>query len=70
MEESRINWKQIVLTAMITGIIAVITGIILYYFQKREPELTYSLSETIPFQGDKEALAIYQGHGDGVRLAY
>ncbi|MCX5867788.1 MAG: hypothetical protein NT009_10015 [Proteobacteria bacterium] len=59
MESSGINWKQIVVTAIITGIIAILVGMILYYLQKREPKLTYLLSDTIPFSGDKETLAIY-----------
>jgi hypothetical protein len=60
MEEKRLNWKQIIATAIVTGIVAVVTGLILYAFQNRLPKLTYAISETIPFQGNNETLAIQQ----------
>lgn len=59
MEKERLNWKPVMATAVVTGIVAVATGMILFSFQTRRPRLTYTLSETIPFQGDDETLAIH-----------
>jgi hypothetical protein len=59
MGETRIKWGQIIVATILTGVVAVITGMTLFYFQTREPKLTYSLSDTIPFKGYKETLAIY-----------
>jgi hypothetical protein len=58
-EERRINLKQILVTAVITGIVAVATGMLLFNIQRRDPYLTYEVKDTIPFMGDKEKLAIY-----------
>lgn len=52
------NWKSIIATALVTGVVTVITGLLLFYVQLREPKLVYSVEQTIPFQGDREALSI------------
>ena len=32
---------------------------LLFYFQQRQPNLSYQVADTIPFMGDKEKLAIH-----------
>lgn len=59
MNEKKINWQQILVTAVITGIITVISGIILFKIQGHEPKLTYSAIETIPFEGSNKMVGIY-----------
>lgn len=58
-EERRLNLKQILITALITGIVGVVTGMLLFYFQRQEPLLTYEVKESLPFIGDQEKLAIH-----------
>jgi hypothetical protein len=59
MDEKKINWQQILVTALITGIITVISGLIVFKFQEHEPKLTYSAIETIPFEGSNKVVGIY-----------
>ena len=59
MEERRLGWKQIVITAIITGVITVGAGIFIDQIQAREPLLTYSVEGGIPFEGPLENIAIY-----------
>jgi hypothetical protein len=59
-EQNRgLNWKQILATAVVTGLVGVSTGMILFFFQQRQPKLSYQVADTIPFMGDKERLAIH-----------
>ena len=55
-----IPWKQIVVTALITGTVAIGTGMMLFRLQQRQPRLEFFAEATIPFQGQDETLAIYQ----------
>lgn len=59
MEEKRSIWKQVVVTAIITGIITVGGGLLINHFQAREPHLAYSIEDAIPFEGLFENIAIY-----------
>lgn len=59
MEERRSYWKQVVLTAIITGVITFGAGMLINAFQTREPHLTYSVEDTLPFEGPLEYIAIY-----------
>ncbi|MCP4262120.1 MAG: hypothetical protein GY774_32160 [Planctomycetes bacterium] len=59
MDDRKINWRQILITAIITGIITVISGVILFKIQEREPRLTYSTIDTIPFEGPNKVVGIY-----------
>lgn len=59
MEERRVNWKQIFITAAVTGIVTLGVGMALYYIQTPEPRLTYSVEDTLPFEGPSENIAIY-----------
>ena len=59
MEKQPLNWKQIMATALITGLVTIGTGMILFMLQQRTPHLVYSVADTIPFDGQQEKLAIY-----------
>lgn len=59
MEERHVNWKQIFITAAVTGIVTLGVGMALYYIQTPEPRLTYSVEDTLPFEGPSENIAIY-----------
>jgi len=54
------NWKSIIATAVITGIVTIVTGMLLFKIQDREPELLYSVEESVPFKGQKETIAIHR----------
>jgi hypothetical protein len=60
MEEDKIRWKQIVATALISGTVTLITGSTLFFFQRREPQLTYSVTSGLPFEGTQEKVAVYE----------
>jgi hypothetical protein len=57
---SRLNWPQIIVTAVVGGIVTVLTGIVVFRFQTREPQLVYSATEAIPLTGQAQVVAIYQ----------
>lgn len=59
MEERKVNWGQILVSALVTGIVAIITGTILFRLQTREPKLVYQASATSPFRGSDQNFAIY-----------
>lgn len=51
--------KQILVTAVVTGAVGVTTGMLLFNLQLREPRLTFEIKESLPFDGDREKLAVY-----------
>lgn len=53
------NWKQNILTAVITIVVTVIGGMTLYYLQFSETKLEYSFEKILPFEGQDENLNIY-----------
>jgi hypothetical protein len=55
----RLNPWQILLTALVTGVVTVGTGMLLFKLQTRAPKLTYSTSETVPFSGGTAFVGIY-----------
>ena len=61
--EKSINWGRIIasaiITAIITGLVAVTTGTILFRLQTKEPKLVYAVPETTPFSGMERGFAIY-----------
>lgn len=59
MEERRLNWKHIIITTVITGVVAIATGMSLFYFQRREPRLVYSVEDAFPFESPEKNYAIY-----------
>lgn len=58
MSES-INYKQILITAVITLIITIVAGVILYNYQAKDPHLSYVFQSGIPFKGDSGELVVY-----------
>jgi hypothetical protein len=56
----RFDWATIVVTALVTGVITIATGMILYRWQRSEPHLVFSTIETIPFSGQNQVVGIYQ----------
>lgn len=69
------NRRSIVIAATITGIITLFvslgSGWLLSYLQAREPNLVYSIQDTVPFEGPTENLAIYHVtiQNSGLRIA-
>jgi len=59
MDEKKINWTQILVTAAITGIVTVVAGMILFNLQTSKPKLTFESPETSPFQGTGQNFSIY-----------
>ena len=59
MDDSRINWRQLVATAFITGAVTVATGMVLFNLQTREPKLTFEAPATNPFRGTGQNFATY-----------
>ena len=59
MEGNQVNWKQILFSILITGIVSLIVGMLLFHYQNKDPVLTYSLQEGIPFESDSESIIIY-----------
>lgn len=53
-----INWKQSIVTAIITIIVTVIGGMLLYYFQYHKPKLEYNIEVLPSFNSDKENVSI------------
>ena len=54
------NWKSIIATALVTGIVTVLTGIVLYWWQSEKLELTYNSIQSIPFDDSSNLLFIQQ----------
>lgn len=55
-----INWTNSIVTALISIAVTVIGGLVLFYFQNKEPKLTYASEKIIPFESQTEKLTIYQ----------
>lgn len=53
------NWVRNIITALISIAVTVIAGLILYYFQTKEPSLEYSVEKILPFESQSEKLNIY-----------
>lgn len=51
---------QTIATAILTGILTIIGGLIVYYVTRQEPELRYSITKADPFYGSSTATAIYK----------
>ena len=59
LSETRVNWRQVLVTALLTGTVTVCTGMVLFTLQQREPRLSYQVSDAVPFDSGSEKLAIY-----------
>jgi len=54
------NWKSILATALITGLVTIATGMLLFWWQAEKPELTYNSIRSIPFDDASNRLFIQQ----------
>ena len=54
------NWKSIIATALVTGIVTILTGMLLYWWQSEKLELTYNSIQSIPFDDSSNLLFIQQ----------
>ena len=54
------NWKSIIATALITGVVTVGTGMLLFWWQSEKSELTYNSIQSIPFDDSSNKLFIQQ----------
>ena len=57
--ENKIDWKNNIITALISIVVTVAGGAILIYFQNAKTELTYSLEKIEPFDNQSEKLTIF-----------
>jgi len=54
------NWKSIIATALITGVVTIATGMFLFWWQIEKEELTYNSIQSIPFDDASNTLFIQQ----------
>jgi len=54
------NWKSVLATALITGLVTVATGMLLFWLQSEKAELTYNSIKSIPFDEVSNSLFIQQ----------
>lgn len=54
------NWKSIIATALITGVVTIATGMLLFWWQAEKTELTYNSIQSIPFDDSNNKLFIQQ----------
>jgi hypothetical protein len=54
------NWKSIIATALITGVVTIGTGMLLFWWQTDKAELTYNSIKSIPFDDSSNKLFIQQ----------
>lgn len=54
------NWKSIIATALITGVVTIVTGMFLFWWQSEKSELTYNSIKSIPFDDSSNKLFIQQ----------
>jgi len=66
--KSRIQWAQVVITALITSLFSIVVGVLLFNFTNREPRITYEIFPTSSFSGETQELIIQniriQNEGD------
>lgn len=54
------NWKSIIATALVTGVITIVSGMVIFWVQAKTPELTFNSIRSIPFDDEKQTLFIQQ----------
>ena len=54
------NWKSIIATAIITGVVTIASGMLLFRWQTAEPKLIYNSIRSIPFDDVSNKLFIQQ----------
>ena len=58
--EEKMNWKQIIVTALITLVSAIVPAIITIWWTNDKSELTYNSIRSVPFNNESNALFIQQ----------
>ena len=58
------NWKSIIATALVTGIVTLVTTALLFWWQEKSPRLIYASTRSIPFDEVPESYAREGGEGD------
>jgi hypothetical protein len=54
------NWKSILATGLVTAIVTIGTGVFLFWWQTKTPELTYNYVKSIPFDDSGSQVFIQQ----------
>lgn len=69
MSETKLNWKQLFLTAVITCIFTIVAGLATYYFTTRSPNLVFSVSEgpVLPILGEYKQIHVLEVRNTGRR---
>lgn len=57
--QTKLNWVQILITAIVTLGVTIGSGLVLSYVQTSKPRLVYTTTETIPFSGQEQVMGIY-----------
>jgi hypothetical protein len=58
--ESASNWRRTLAVAVISIIVTVVGGTMVSMLSSREPRLTYTAPESLPFNGEGKSVGIYQ----------
>jgi hypothetical protein len=54
------NWKNLIITTILTAVATLVTGVLLSWWQEKEPSLSYRVVTSIPFDGSDGQLRIGQ----------
>lgn len=54
------NWKSIIATAIVTGLVTMVSGMLLFWWQSEKTELIYNSIKSIPFDDTSNKLFIQQ----------
>lgn len=54
------NWKSIIVNGLVTGIVTIGTGVLLFWWQAKEPKLTYNYVKSISFEDSGDRVFIQQ----------
>lgn len=57
--DQRINWKQLLLGGLLTGVVSLVVGVALYVYQNSGEKLVYSITESSPFESGRETMGIF-----------
>ena len=67
MAESKVNVKQIIITAAVTGFFTLLVGLRIYFFTTKAPALSYSVVESpiLPIQNKYKQIYVIEVHNTG-----
>lgn len=54
------SWKSILLNGLVTGVVTIGTGVLLFWWQAKEPKLTYNYVKSISFEDSGDRVFIQQ----------